>query len=282
MAVEKPMTGVDLALDEPRVAVDPQTLGHGLRVGRRLEGVGEREWKEGVPDPCGDPVDFMHLRKESVERRRPVGIGELPEQRLEHEQSIGWSQPAATMPSDLTLRRPTADEEEEVLRAHRATSAEVPSFLHSYTEGMAFRRYLEVLAEQEQGINLPSPQHVRFTFLFAFVGTRVVGRVSIRHSLNAFLEREGGHIGYVVVPEFRRQGHATRMLRLALQVARDRCGLDRVLVTCDDDNTGSIRTIEKNGGRLENVVTAPGRGTPKRRYWFDLRRAGAADDRAGV
>lgn len=39
------------------------------------------------------------------------------------------------------------------------------------------------------------------TLLFAFVGTRIVGRVSIRHSLNPFLERVGGHIGYVVVPQ---------------------------------------------------------------------------------
>ena len=101
------------------------------------------------------------------------------------------------MPSELTLRRPREDEEEEFLRAHRATSPEAPSFLHYYTEGMPFRRYLEVLAEHEQGINLPSA-HVPSTFLFAFVGARIVGRTSIRHSLNDSLERVGGHIGYVV------------------------------------------------------------------------------------
>ena len=74
-----------------------------------------------------------------------------------------------------------------------------------------------------------------------------------------------------MVPEFRRRGHATAILRLSLQIARDRLGIDRVLVTCDDDNVGSIRTIEKNGGVLENVVTGPDMDTPKRRYWFDLR-----------
>lgn len=178
--------------------------------------------------------------------------------------------------NDLTLRRPREDEEEEFLRAHRATSPEVPSFLHYYKEGMPFRRYLEVLADQERGINLPSPQHVPSTFLFAFVGVRIVGRASIRHSLNAFLEREGGHIGYVVVPEFRRQGYATRILHLALQIARDKCPVERVLVTCDDDNLGSIRTIERNGGILENVVSGPDLDKPKRRYWIDVRDAGAA------
>ena len=170
----------------------------------------------------------------------------------------------------LTLRLPREDEEEEVLRAHRATSPEVPSFLHYYKEGMLFRHYLEVLAEQEQGLNLPL-NHVPSTFLFAFVDNRIVGRASIRHSLNEFLLRVGGHIGYVVVPEFRRRGYATAILGQSLQVARDKCGLDRVLVTCDDDNLGSIRTIEKNGGALENVVDGPDLDKPKRRYWFEMK-----------
>ena len=174
------------------------------------------------------------------------------------------------MRSDLTLRRPTEDEEEEFLRAHRATSPEVPSFLHYYTDGMPFRRYLELLAEQEQGVNVPSPNHVPSTFLFAFVGNRIVGRASIRHSLNEFLHHVGGHIGYVVVPEFRRQGYATEILRQSLQIGRDKCGLRRILVTCDDDNIGSIRTIEKNRGVLENVVYGPDLDKPKRRYWIEL------------
>jgi hypothetical protein len=90
------------------------------------------------------------------------------------------------MQTDLTLRLPRQDEEEEFLRAHRATSPEVPGFLHYYKEGMPFSRYLELLADQERGVNLP-PNHVASTFLFAFVATRIVGRVSIRHSLNEFL-----------------------------------------------------------------------------------------------
>ena len=173
------------------------------------------------------------------------------------------------MNADLHLRVPRADEEAEFLRAHRATSPEVPSFLHYYREGMPFQRYLEVLAEQERGVNLP-PGHVPSTFLFAFAGSRIVGRVSIRHSLNAFLEHIGGHIGYVVVPEFRRRGYATEMLRRSIEIARDRLGIARILVTCDDNNVGSIRTIEKNGGVLENVVSGPDLETPKRRYWIQV------------
>jgi len=174
------------------------------------------------------------------------------------------------MDNTLVLRLPEADEEQEFLRAHRATTPEVPSFLHYYVEGMGLRRYLEVLAERERGENLP-PDHVPSTFLFAFHGSRIVGRASIRHELNELLLRVAGHIGYVVVPEFRRQGYATAILRLALQTAHDKLGLSRVLVTCDDDNIGSIKTIEKNGGVLENVVRGPDLTKPKRRYWIDAR-----------
>ena len=173
------------------------------------------------------------------------------------------------MQADLTLRLPREDEEDEFLRAHRATSPGTPSFLHYYTEGMPFRRYLEVLAEQERGLNLPA-NHVPSTFLFAFVGTRIAGRASIRHSLNPFLEQLGGHIGYVVVPEFRRRGYATAILRLSLQIARETLRIYRVLVTCDEDNIGSIRAIEKNGGVLENIVRGPNLAKPKRRYWIDI------------
>ena len=130
----------------------------------------------------------------------------------------GAIDPSAAVPSELTLRRPRVGEEDEFLRAHRATSPQVPTFLHDYEEGMPFRRYLEVLAEREQGIGLPSPEHVPSTFLFVFAGAGIVGRASIRHRLTGPLERIGGHIGYVVVPRFRRQGHATAILRLSVSV----------------------------------------------------------------
>ena len=172
--------------------------------------------------------------------------------------------------SELVLRLPRPDEEQEFLRAHRATSPRFPYFLHHYTEGMPLARYVEVLEELEQAAGAASSRRVPATFLFAFLGERIVGRTSIRHRLNARLERVGGHIGYAVVPEFRGRGFATLILRQSLDIARDRLGLHRVLVTCDEDNAASIRVIEKNGGVLRDVVSGPDLTRPKRRYWIDL------------
>jgi predicted acetyltransferase len=94
-------------------------------------------------------------------------------------------------------------------------------------------------------------------------GRGFVGYLALRHALTPFLLEEGGHIGFSVRPTRRREGHATRALALALPRAAA-LGLDRVLVTCDDDNEGSRLTIERNGGVYQDTRKA------KRRYWIDL------------
>ena len=80
----------------------------------------------------------------------------------------------------------------------------------------------------------------------------VVGFIAVRHALNDFLLDQGGHIGYSVRPSRRREGHASRALGLGLLRVAE-LGIERALVTCDDDNAGSARTIESQGGVLEDI-----------------------------
>lgn len=101
------------------------------------------------------------------------------------------------------------------------------------------------------------------TTLWWVDGGEFIGRLAIRHSLTPALRKIGGHIGYDVRPSRRREGHASRMLAAALPVAAS-LGLSAVLLTCDDDNVGSRKVIEKNGGILEGV------DDDKRRYWITL------------
>jgi len=99
------------------------------------------------------------------------------------------------------------------------------------------------------------------------VGGAVVGRCSVRHALNAALLRYGGHISYDVRPSARRRGYGLRQCQLALGQAHA-LGIERALITCDDDNLGSIRIIEGCGGVLQDKIDN-GRPARTRRYWVD-------------
>ena len=94
-----------------------------------------------------------------------------------------------------------------------------------------------------------------------------LGTISLRHTLNDFLLRAGGHIGYGIRPSARGRGLASWALRSVLPHARA-LGLDQVLVTCDETNPASARVIEKAGGVLEDVRETELGLT--RRYWISL------------
>jgi predicted acetyltransferase len=123
------------------------------------------------------------------------------------------------------------------------------------------------LESQRFDVDLPEGR-VPATFLVAVAEGQIVGRVSIRHALNAYLAEVGGHIGYGVRPGFRRKGYATAILRQSIVVASS-IGLERVLVTCDEDNVGSAKVIENCGGALESVAAGRDGSMPKRRYWVE-------------
>jgi predicted acetyltransferase len=121
-------------------------------------------------------------------------------------------------------------------------------------------------------IRLPTGElvpKVPFSIHWLVEGEEFIGEASIRHELNTWLLREGGHVGYGIRPARQRKGYGKLILALALEKCR-RLGLGRVLVTCQDDNRASARVIEANGGVLKNVAADPaGRGR-LRRYWISL------------
>ena len=98
---------------------------------------------------------------------------------------------------------------------------------------------------------------------------KVVGVIQIRHSLNDYLEKYAGHIGYSVCHSERRKGYATRMLRDVLPECV-KLGLTKVLVCCLEDNEGSRKTILNNGGVYEATVYEPKDKVHLERYWITL------------
>ncbi len=97
----------------------------------------------------------------------------------------------------------------------------------------------------------------------------MVGLIALRPVLNEYLSKYGGHIAYCVHPEHRRRGHATQMLRMCLEKARE-AGSDRVLITCEEDNEASRKIILANGGEYESTVFEPDERVNIERYWIEL------------
>lgn len=98
---------------------------------------------------------------------------------------------------------------------------------------------------------------------------KILGMLSLRHSLNEFLLNYGGHIGYSVAPDERRKGYAKLMLQNALEYCA-KIDLKKVLITCATTNTASRNTILACGGVYEDSRTNPKDSISHERYWFNL------------
>lgn len=167
-------------------------------------------------------------------------------------------------PMRLSLRPVRPTDEQVVRNAHEQLRTDNFEFALGLDNDMAWVDYIELL---DRRLNEPPEPWVPSTFLLAVVDNNIVGRTSIRHGLNEYLLAVGGHIGFGVLPSYRRRGYATDILRQSIVIARS-LGVDRVLVTCDEDNAASAQVITRCGGVLENTVDDPLGGPRTQRYWI--------------
>lgn len=170
----------------------------------------------------------------------------------------------------IELRQPTDVALSEILAYKRAFSAK--NLIIDGSHGLdrfddenlsAWFEYLNAPA----GTNLFGYEIVESTTLVAWhlEQQKMVGIINIRHQLNDFILKFGGHIGYSIHPDWWNQGYGSEMLALALPEC-DKLGIENVLITCAKTNIGSAKVILKNGGVLENEVEAGGKIV--QRYWI--------------
>lgn len=96
---------------------------------------------------------------------------------------------------------------------------------------------------------------------------KIIGFLQIRYGLSAYLEKYAGHIGYCICPSERRKGYASQLLKDALPLCKS-LGIDKVIVCCETDNAGSIKTILNNNGIFESTVYDSQQGTFINRYYI--------------
>ena len=164
----------------------------------------------------------------------------------------------------MIFRLPEIRDEPVLRLAHDELKLEGANFLlDGFQPDTEFDEYIQRVTDSLNGQNLTSGR-VQSTFLLLEVSGEVVGRVSIRHELNDWLTTYGGHIGYAVRPDHRRNGYAGLLLKEGLRIC-DELGIASALLTCSDTNIASARVIESAGGVLENKIQDT--DGLLRRYW---------------
>ncbi|MDR1694426.1 MAG: GNAT family N-acetyltransferase [Lactobacillaceae bacterium] len=169
------------------------------------------------------------------------------------------------------------------------------SFIEAVNEGFSFSSLRDFTEEEKQKINNDFESFFKEKYDRVFAPAKIIcedgnsydkvpdttywlvdegefiGQFSLRHYLNDFLFMHGGNIGYVIRPSKRKMGYATKGLGLVLTEAR-KLGLDKVMISAKEENIGSWKAIEKNGGELDNVTAMPWdtSGPRFKRYWINL------------
>ncbi len=94
-----------------------------------------------------------------------------------------------------------------------------------------------------------------FYYYDIFLDDRFIGRISMRIGSN-FNSYYNGNIGYEIEEKFRGNKYAFKACKLILPIAKAH-GMNEIILTCDEDNIPSYKTIEKLGGELVEITKPP-------------------------
>lgn len=117
---------------------------------------------------------------------------------------------------------------------------------------------------------LPPGYSIGFQYLY-MNDDELIGMVNFRPKAEShpYLSQYGGHIGYNIRPTKRGQGLGTKMLKDFLPIAKS-YGLERVMITCMEDNDISRKIIINNGGKFDSKVFYSPESKMIERYWIKL------------
>lgn len=107
---------------------------------------------------------------------------------------------------------------------------------------------------------------------WAVDGDRFIGEFQLRPEFTPTILTSLGSIGYAVRVSEQGKGYGTELLRQGLDIARAR-GMDKVLMTINDQNSVSAHVCEKLGGKLGDKIPAYNDAEGQhilRRYWIEL------------
>jgi len=177
---------------------------------------------------------------------------------------------------NLFLKEPTIQDKEEVLKMcmELNTCDDEYPFEGAYKLrsllDMTYEEWLKKLAEDKTIENFNPNWSNATSYILVDEDNHVYGFTQLRYNLKGNLTNIGGNIGYAIRPSERKKGYATKQLELVLDKASE-CGLDKVLLTCRDNNIGSRKTIEKYMGEQIEPVPSNYPNIMELRYWVNTK-----------
>ncbi|HAX02452.1 MAG TPA: hypothetical protein DHV05_04190 [Acholeplasmataceae bacterium] len=171
--------------------------------------------------------------------------------------------------NEIILRKPTISDLQEI-KAFRQEFIDLNESLHGgcglseYEDIKAWLDYIDLFLSKD---TLPAGRVVSTSFIsIRKKDQKMVGILHLRHELNEPLLLHGGHIGYSIRVSERGHRYAHEQLRLGL-IECDLRGINPILITCNQDNEASRRTILHAHGVKENDYIEED-GNVVERYWI--------------
>ena len=115
-----------------------------------------------------------------------------------------------------------------------------------------YPEWLKTKADTAKGINMPEG-YIPCTTYWVMLDDKIIGLANIKHYLNDFLRKKGGHLGLSLAKEYRGKGLGYKTTLLLIDKARSEFGIDDILLTNEPDNIASRKLCEKLGAELTDI-----------------------------
>lgn len=154
------------------------------------------------------------------------------------------------------------------LKNRRSEDEHMDQYAETMSDAQFMSGVIIPLQNAAKGIDLPQG-YVPSTEYWIIDDDGYAGWINLRHTLNAYLEQTYGHIGYAVIPSKRGQGYMKKALEQLMSKA-NACGIEEVLLACDEDNIGShkviLNALSKFGGK--QIASGQAHGMEIFKYWI--------------